>query len=469
MKITKSYIFLLAVSIYGCAGFHPAPETAPAEIPGHFSRSGNHTAPALWWQAFGDEKLQKLEKQAFSDNLDIKSAWMRIEQARASAKKAGAELYPWLDVSGGIGHTTNRDQGRYYNQDTISLGAMASYELDLWGRIRKGREAAAMDVLAAEADLETARITVASELALTYFDMLAVNMQLEVIERQIRDNRTSLDIISAMYDYGQTDILDTLQQKQAVEAAVARKIERQMNLEVLKNRVAVLLGRPPEGIKLDMERKLPEVPALPDSGVPAELLNRRPDCRSAFFRLKAANARLARAVAEQYPRLALTASFDTDSSRLNDLFENWMANLAANLLTPVFEGGRLEAEVEKRQAESRQALFDYGKTVLSALKEVEDALTRESHERSLLQNIRQRLELSRRSLQQVREQYEAGTVEFLRFLETELNTDALETQVITEELELIKNRIALYRALTGPLPHAGQAPGPGKNLQALSR
>jgi len=394
---------------------------------------------------------------------------MRIEQARASAKKAGAELYPWLDVSGGIGHATTKDQGRYYNQDTISLGALASYEVDLWGRIRKGQEAAAMDVLAAEADLETARITVASELALTYFNMLSVNMQLDIIERQIKDNRASLDIISAMYDYGQTDILDTLQQKQVVEATVAEKIERQMNLEVLKNRVAVLLGRPPEGIKLDVAGKLPEVPSLPDSGVPAELLNRRPDCRSAFFRLKAANARLARAVAEQYPRLALTASFDTDSSRLNDLFENWMANLAANLLTPVFEGGRLEAEVEKRQAESRQALFDYGKTVLSALKEVEDALARESHQRSLLQNLRQRLELSRRSMQQVREQYEAGAVEFLRFLATELNADTLEIQEITEELKLIQNRIALYRALAGPLPHSGQAPGPETNLQALTR
>ena len=462
-------MLMIALLASGCAGFHPAPEMAPTEIPSHFSRSGNHTAPARWWEAFGDQELQELEKQALSENLDIKSAWMRIDQARAAAKKAGAELYPWLDVSGGIGHTTTKNQRRYYNQDNIFLGAMASYEVDLWGRIREGREAAVMDVLAAASDLETARITVASELALTYFDIQAVKMQIDVIERQIQENTASLDIISAMYDYGQTDILDTLQQKQAVESTIAQKIEKEMKLEVLKNQIAILLGRPPEGIDLDTERKLPEVPPLPDSGVPAQLINRRPDCRSAFYKLKAANARLAQAVAEQYPRLALTASIETDSSRLNDLFENWVANLAANLLTPVFQGGRLEAEVEKKQSESRQALFDYGKTVLSALKEVENALARESHQRRLLQNMKQRLMLSKRSLEQVKRQYEAGTVEFLRFLATELNTDALETQVITEELKLIKDRIALYRALAGPLPYSQNHTGSEKKSQAFSR
>ena len=448
----------------GCAGYHPAPEKPPVEMPEGFSLSGNLTSPAFWWQAFDDENLEQLERQALSDNLDIKSAWTRIVQARAVAKKAGAELYPWLDTTAGATHITTRDQGSYNNQDILSLGAMASYEVDLWGRIRKGKEAAELDILAAQADLDSARITISSQIALTYFEMQSLRMQIEIIDRQIRENRASLDIISSMYEYGQTDILDTLQQKQAVEGTVAQKIEKKMAFAVLKNQLAVLLGRPPEGLELKMRKTLPLVPGLPDSGVPAELVNRRPDCRSAFFRLKAANARLAQAVAEQYPRLSLTASMETDSSAVKDLFENWLATLAANMLTPVFEGGRLEAEVEKRQAETRQALFDYGSTVLAALKEVEDALARESHQRELLGNIGQRLELAKRSLAQVREQYEAGTVEFLRFLATELNADAVETQLVAERFKLISYRIALYRAMAGPIPgpeNVSEAKGAG--------
>lgn len=448
-----SFIFLLLGILSGCAGYHPSQEKPPLKMPEGFSLGGNQTSPALWWQAFGDDSLDSMEVQALSGNLDLKASWARIVEARAAAKQAGAELYPWLDTSAGATHKTMRNEGRYYNQDILSLGAMASYELDLWGRIRKGKEAAVMDMLAAEADLETARITVSSEIALTYFEILAVNRQLEIISRQIRDNRASLDIISALYEFGQTDILDTLQQKQAVEATIAQQIEKRMALGTLKNRLAVLLGKAPEELDVKTDKTLPDVPPLPDAGLPVELVNRRPDCRSAFFRLKAANARLAQAVAQQYPRFSLTASIETDSSRVNDLFENWIATLAANMLTPVFEGRRLEAEVEKMQAASRQALFHYGSTVLSALKEVEDALIQESHQRRLLENMEQRLELSRRSLQQIRDQYEAGTVEFLRFLATELNTDALETQLITERLSLIKYRIALYRALAGPIPH----------------
>ena len=450
----------------GCSGYHPSPETPPVKIPERFSLDGNLTSPATWWEAFGDKLLNRIEKQALTDNMDLKSAWARIMQARAEAKQAGAELYPWLDITAGAAHKTTRDEGSYFNQDILSLGAMASYELDLWGRIRKGREAAVMDVMAAEADLDTARITVSSEIALTYFEMQAVKMQIDIISRQIRDNRASLDIISSMYEYGQTDILDTLQQKQAVEGAIAQKIEKKMTLGTLKNRLAVLLGKAPEDLDIKADKGLPEIPPLPDSGLPLELINRRPDCRSAFFKLKAANARLAQAVAQQYPRFSLSASIETDASRVNDLFENWIATLAANMLTPVFEGRSLEAEVEKRQAQSRQALFDYGSTVLAALKEVEDAMVQESHQRRILKNMEYRLELSRNSLKQVKEQYEAGTVEFLRFLATELNTDALETKVITERLNLIKYRIALYRALAGPIPlgeESQAAPGSSRN------
>ncbi len=465
-KIGWSLPLTVLVIISACSGYHPAQEKPPLTMPQSFSLSGNRTSPALWWKAFGDSALEELEIQALSGNMDLKSAWARLQKARASAKAAGAELYPWLDVTAGAAHKTMRQDGSYYNQNILSLGAMTSYELDLWGRIRKGKEAAAMDVLAAQADLETAQITLSSEIAITFFEMQALTMQIEIISRQIRENRASLDIISAMYEYGQTDILDTLQQEQAVEATVAQQIEKKKSLGVLKNRLAVLLGQPPQGLAPRVEKTLPQVPPLPDSGLPAELINRRPDCRAAFFRLKAANARLAQEVAGQYPRFSLTASIDTDASRVNDLFENWIANLAANMLTPVFEGRRLEAEVEKRQAESRQALFDYGNTILAALKEVEDAMVNESHQRRLLGNMERRLELSKNSLRQIRQQYEAGTVEFLRFLATQLNTDVLETQVIDERLKLLKYRIALYRALAGPIPYGKERQSAAVSNQA---
>ncbi len=458
---------LLSISILmvlsGCAGYHPAMESPPVEIPSEFSISGNMTAPVLWWQAFKDRQLMELEGRALTANMDVLSAWIRIEQAEAAARKAGAELYPWIDVSAGASHQTSRNGNRYENTDTLSLGAVASYELDLWGRIRKGREAAEMNVLAAEADLDTARITLSAELALAYFELQGTAMQLHVIQRQIKENLASLDIISAMYEYGQTDIIDTLQQKQAVESTKAQEIEKKKSIDLLKNQLAVLLGCSPGTIHIRQDAGLPSIPPLPDTGVPLDIVNRRPDCRSAFFRLKAANARLAQAVAEQYPRISLSASADTSASSTGDLFENWLATLAANILTPVFEGGRLKAGVEQAQAEARQALYDYGSTVLTAIREVEDALAREARQREILDNMEKRLELSRRSMEQITEQYKAGTVEFLRFLATELSTDTLETKVITEKLKLVEARIALYRAMAGPIT----VPSPASQDQGI--
>ncbi len=462
------FIFALTM-LSACVGFHPAPERAPVDLPENFSIAGKQPNPVLWWHSFNDKELNQLIKRALRDNMDLKSVWERILEARAVAKQAGAELYPWLDISGGASHNTGRDQSKYFNQDTLSLEAMASYEVDLWGRIRKRKEAAMLDLAATEADLDTARITISSEVGLTYFQIQAIGQQLDIIARQIKDNQTSLDIISSMYEFGQTDILDTLQQKQALESTRAQWIKKNMDMRVQRNQLAVLLGIPPQDLKVDIKKRLPPIPPVPDTGLPIKLINRRPDCRSAFLRLRAANARLAQAVAEQYPRLSLTASAETDASRVNDLFENWIATIAANLLTPVFRGRSLEAEVEKREAAARQALFHYGSVVLNALREVEDALAKEAQQRRLLKNMEQRLQLSKSSLEQVKSQYEAGTVEFLRFLATELNKDSLEIKMIDEKLRLIEYRIALYRALAGHLPRAGIFPSAIDATQGYKR
>ncbi len=461
-------LFVALVLLSACTGYHPAPESTPYELPRGFSLAGGQRQPSCWWQTFKDKELERLEQQALSENLDLKAALARLRKAQAEAKQAGAELYPWLDINMGATHNTSRNLGQYSNEDVISLGAIASYEVDLWGRLRKMKKAATLEVSASKSDLDAARITVASELALTYFDLQALDLQLDIIDRQIKDNKVSLDIVTSMYEYGQTDILDTLQQEQAVEATIAQQIEKQMNLKILENQLAILMGKPPQTVEIKMLKGLPTLPPLPKSGLPIELVNRRPDCKSAFFKLRAANARLAQAVAEQYPRLSLTASANSDASRVNDLFENWIASLAASMLTPVFEGRRLEAQVEKKEAEAWQALYDYSKIVLGALKEVEDALAQEIHQRQLVKNMEKRFELSRKSLEQVKEQYKAGTVEFLRFLATELNTDSLEIQLVTERLKLIKYRIALYRALAGPIPTTGY-PYENRNQQGSWR
>jgi outer membrane protein TolC len=231
--------------------------------------------------------------------------------------------------------------------------------------------------------------------------------------------------------------------------------------------LAVLLGRAPGDLQVQSPRMIPDLPPLPQTGILADWLRRRPDLRAAELRVQAADRRVAAAIADQFPRLSLTVRAETSAEHVRDLFDNWLAGLAANLAAPLFDAGLRRAEIERTRAVVREQLNAYGQTVLTSLSDVENALSQEAQQAKLLVSLRRQLDLSNQSTVQTRENYIRGTMDFIRYLTTLLAHQRLERSYLQAKRQLVEFRIDLYRALGGrwELP----APDLSEDVEGVSR
>jgi NodT family efflux transporter outer membrane factor (OMF) lipoprotein len=334
----------------------------------------------------------------------------------------------------------------------LSLGAVASYELDLWGRVRSSRNAAALDVLATREQLEAAAITLSAQVAEVWYGLVEQRGQVAVLQRQIQVNSNVLEVITARFHSGQAGAADVLRQQQLVESGRGDLVVAEARAILLEHQLAILQGRPPRGTVAPVESvlpSLPSLPSLPEAGLPSELVRERPDIRQAFYQVLAADRRVAVAVADQFPRISLTAGVDTSGTQWRDLFDNWMATLAANVVAPLFDGGARRAEVALRRAVVSENLNNYGQTVLNALGEVEDALELERRQREYFTSLDQQLELSRRTVERIKDGYLNGATAYLDILQALVSQQSLERSQLQAQRELLQDRIALCRALAG--------------------
>jgi outer membrane protein TolC len=218
---------------------------------------------------------------------------------------------------------------------------------------------------------------------------------------------------------------------------------------VLENQLAILTGNSPGLMTLPKHSEFPLLPPLPDTGLSAEVMQRRPDVRRAYLRVQAADQRIASAIADRYPKLSLSASLGANSPSLEALFTNWLGTIAGNLLVPIIDGGRRVAEVERNQALAAEAMNTYAITLLTAVKEVENALIQERQQQQLVINLQKQVELATQSSERLRVRYLYGAMDFLRVLSAELSQQSLERTLIQARQQLIDYRINLYRALAG--------------------
>lgn len=402
-----------------------------------------------WWLSFDDTELDRLISQSLSGNLNIQGAWDRLEQARAISRQSGSEHFPHLDGTAGLSRTKIQSSGNSTSTTTYSLGLAAQYEIDLWGRVRAGYHAAQQDVLAAQEDLQAASVTLSSEVASVWYRLIEQRLQIKLLNEQISINEKYLKLVTYQFKNGRTPAIDVLQQRQTLEALQGEKIIATANEKLLTHQLAVLIGHSPGDFQSPPQNVLIELPPLPDTGLPTELIKRRPDIRKAYFRVQAADSRVAAAIADRYPRISLLANTETTDSGISDLFDNWLSTIAGNLLAPLFDGGLRKAEVDRSTAVAEEALHNYGQIILTSLQEVEDALITEVQQRKLLESLDKQLLLSQQSTNQIRERYVYGDMEFLRFLTAILNHQGLQRSQIKARRELIEYRINLCRAIAG--------------------
>ncbi|ACN13215.1 putative outer membrane efflux protein (OprM-family protein) [Desulforapulum autotrophicum HRM2] len=436
----------LAALISSCSIKSQAPRT-PVEIPARFSQSGQSTLPDQWWLSFGDSVLNSLMDQALANNFDLKTAWDRLRQAEALARSAGADLVPTLDVEAENSRNRYYEDGQTTEGHSYTLDLAASYEVDLWGRIRSSRDAAAFEAQASAQDLQAAALTLSAQVAGTWYQLIEQYGQLEILNAQITNNEKVLELVTLQVRTGQVGIADMLQQRQLVESNQGEKAQVLAETGVLEHQLAILLGQPPQQNVAPRVTALIDLPPMPQSGLPAQLIERRPDIRSAYYSVQAADSDLGAAIANRFPQLTLSADLNTTGVHTRDLFNNWLATLAANLVTPIVDGGLRKAEVDRTRAAASQALHTYGQTILDALKEVEDALVQEQRRREFITSIDKQLTLAGQVIQRVRDRYLQGTMDYQRVLDAQLSQQTLQRSLLTAKQALVQDRIDLCLAL----------------------
>jgi len=335
-------------TIAGCAvGRHEMP--AITDLPETFSSTGGASLEEEWWLGFNDPALNAVIEEGLAGSPDLAIWWDRLNHAEALARKAGATWWPSVSVEGSASRSGQwgDDIPESYSNGYSASGAV-SYEIDLWGRVRSTRHAAVFDEHSSREDVRAAVLSLSARIAATWYEVAEARSQVLVRSRQVEANEQTLEIVTLRFRGGLVGAVDVLWQEQLLESSRGNLALAKSRLEVLRNQLAVLVGRVPQAHVVDEEAALVALPSLPDAGVPSELLQRRPDLRAAELDVAAASARLGAAVADRFPRVSITGSVSSSAITTTDLFSNWLSNLAGNLVMPLIDGGARKAPARPR-------------------------------------------------------------------------------------------------------------------------
>ncbi len=460
IQILKRFRLLLpaaaiAAGLTACTTFDPARRDPQAEpLPKSYSRQADKTvkAPDRWWESFKAPQLNRLVGQTLTDNLDLQVAWARLRQANAVAAKAGAPRLPDAEAEAERSVATVIDAGKVESVNSFAFGLGISYEVDLWGRVRAGVNAARLGQQISRSDLGATALALSGSVADIWIQLLAANAEITLIKSQIATNEKRLGILRGRQRSGLSTALDVYQQQQNVAAAKLLLPPLQQQQELLSDQLALLRGRNPGTTAESFDSALPQLPAFPDLGVPADLLARRPDIQSAFLDLQAGDWDVTAAKADRLPALRLTGSLAAEAEHLDALFDDWLAHLAAGLTAPLLDGGRRKAEVARTKAAVDERLIKYRQTVLKAVHEVEAAIITEKRQLELRQQTKRQLDLANKTLAEADKRYRNALTDYITVLSSVTAVQRLERSLVQLDQRLLRNRITLYKALGGSWP-----------------
>lgn len=449
----------------------PAP---PVTMPGAYTRTppatpagGADAAGGRWWEGFGDPGLNDTLRRALGSSFDLRRAWARLRQAEAALRGAGAGWWPQVQAEAGVSRTRSvmNTGGPAGTIDTTTtqypLSLAASYEVDVWGRVAAQRKAADLEVLATRADVEAAAMSVGAQVVDTWFALAEQREQERLLQEQMQLSSTLLGVLEHRFGQGQASALDVLQQRQQLSSLQARAPGIRARRAQLEHALELSVGQVPGAGLQRQPGSLPEAPPLPALGLPAQLLNQRPDLRATRARVEAADHRIGAALAERFPALRLSASTGFRGLSPAELLTNWIWSLGANLVAPLVDGGRRRAEVERAEAALEELVAAYGQAALRGLGEVQDALVAESAAREELTARRTQLTLAQQTLDEARARYLSGVGDYLPVLSALGSLQQVEQQVVAQQRAVLAQRVGLHRALGGGWTAALQPAGAG--------
>jgi NodT family efflux transporter outer membrane factor (OMF) lipoprotein len=477
MAFARGVAATIAVTLSACAvGPNYRAPTLPSvdewhtpAAPGAQVPAANDASLAAWWTVLNDQTLNELVDRAVKENKTVEQAIARVRESRARRSIATAGLFPSLDASTSGRNSERRNNGNNSVDDfpdldtgssnfstrgeSYTAGIDSRWELDLFGGQRRSIEAASANLGASEADLRDALITLLGDVALSYVNVRTTQARLSFAERNIASQREVVDITGWRAEAGIATGLDVEQARSSYAQTLAQIPSLESALVAAMNRLAVLTGQTPGSLHetLAERRAIPVAPRDVISSVPAEVLRRRPDIRSAERRLAAQTAQVGVATAALYPSLSLTGSFGFSSSNVSDLFSSGLetTGYGIGLNVPIFRAGALRQQVNAQNALVDQALAGYESTVLTALEEIENALTEWANEQRRHEALVQAATSARTARELALVQYNSGLVDFQTVLTADRQLIATEDALAVSDGELTSNLIRLYKAFGG--------------------
>ena len=450
----RMLLAVLAVALSGCM-VGPDYKRPDTHLPGAFAESnvgqGTPTVPAKWWTLYNDPLLDGLVDEALAKNADVRLAVARVEEAEAALREANATLFFPL-VNGNAGGTRSRSfsTGAPRTANNFNLGISTSFEVDLWGRLRRADLAVRDQLLATRDARDTVAITLAGTVARTYFAARSLDAQVVASNETLRAAEESVSLAQKRADAGVASALDVYQAGtlRTQAAAQAKEVARQR--AVIVHQLGVLTGRLDLQLPVGDLAKLP-IPPLPPAGLPSQLLERRPDVRQAEAQLSAATNRIGVARANQFPALTLTGSLGLQSPELSSLFDSgshvW--SLGAGLLGPIIDGGRYRARTQQAEAQARQAEAQYQRATETAFREVSDALSNVRWAADTETDLLARVEQSRQALRLAGLRYERGYSAYLEVLDAQRTLNDAQLAAIRNRQAYLGYTVDLMTSLGG--------------------
>ncbi len=437
---------------------YPVPETFRGEGPGIPTQPADTSFGDLqWFEVFKDAKLQELIRIALQENYDVQIAAQRVLAAREQVTIQRSFLFPTINANGQLEslRTSERGFSVLAPQQERLAGLVygdLSWELDFFGRIRRATEAARAEFFASEENQKFVIQTLVTDLARAYFELLALDKQLEISDRTVKLREESLKLVQARFDYGWDSQTPVLMTENLLYGARSVVPELQRAIEQQENRISTLLGRNPGGIKRGKPLLKQDLTVSVPPGLPSSLLERRPDIRFAEEILVAANARIGEAKALLFPNIRITGVSGWESAALKSLFSahaSFWDVLSPGVTQPIFNAGRLRAGVRVAEAQQQEALLTYKKSIQQAFREVSDALVGVRRLREVRLEAAKQVQALTKQLDLANQRYFGGVTPYLEVLDSDRQLFESELRLTQAQANELLAVIALYRALGG--------------------
>jgi len=442
------FLCLLLVALAGCS-VGPDYVRPDLKAPDQWTvkyQAAADLANTQWWKQFGDPALDSLIETAVRGNLDLKNATAKVDQYLGALDTTRSQYFP--QVTAGFNPGATHSAGRTTESYQATLNA--SWEIDLWGKIRRSSEAAQAQIVGSEAGRRGVLMTLVANVAGGYLTLRGLDRQLEITKATEKTYAESLKLFQLRFKYGTVSQLEVSQAESQYESARQSIPAYESQIRQQENLLSLLLGRIPGPIPRGKPLDALTPPGIP-AGLPSELLERRPDIVQAEQSLIAANAQIGVAKAAFFPKLSLTGALGVASSDISKLFvpgaEIWSAG--GQLLAPLLNFGQLSGQLKQAEAQQQQALFQYQQSVLTGFKEVEDALVKTTKGREQLEALQRQVVALEEYSRLARLQFEAGTTNYLQVLDADRSLFTGKLNKTQTQYDLLVSLISVYKAMGG--------------------